>query len=763
MKRPWRIGIVLVLWCGVAHAADAPLGVMPFWTTSEQNIYSTGMIWRDCNRDGVTDVFFSNGNDIVQAANNIYLFGQGPLPLSASWYSTNIEYSGHCAVGDIDDNGYPDLVVANYIGQGFGDPNRSDLYYNYNGLPNTYPDWQTPEEIFSFSCALGDMDNDGDLDIAFATGEAYYQDFQQSLIYRNDDGAFAQTPAWTSAEAGAAYDVVWGDVDNDGDLDLAFTYANTSTAVYYNDNGVIETTPSWRAAVAESGNTLLFGDVNGDGWLDLVVAYNNQLSGQGRFRVYFNDGTGVLNTSHGWQSLNGGSGSAIALYDYDHDGDDDLAAGRWFHRLWVYENLGSTFTEAPVWSNGIDIVAEELAWVDIDAQGVLPLVDTFLVDGAGTLFYTARHPLYEIDSVRVDGALLDYPDYCYDLVSGWLSLANAPMTEAVCYYRYSFMNDLAVSNWDTVNMVYANTNPPFVNVSADNSFGPVPLAVQFHDQSVGAYAWLWDFGDGTTSQDQNPAHIYEEPGYFDVEVSVTTPDRTFHRVVVGMVSAYADTLALDSALLVDWQARIDVHLHNHLPVSQITIPFSWAGTFDLRYDSISVAGLRTENCTADLLSKSTSLREATARLNAGAGTFLEPGDGAVLSIYFTDLGGAVSGSSPIRLVSTALYDPELISYAGAYAPVTRDGLVYFECCFGRVGDVNGLDGDEPTIGDISTLIAAKFVLGRCTGIIQCLEEGDVNQSGGPEPECHDITIGDISTLIDYLFITGSSLGLPDCL
>jgi hypothetical protein len=86
------------------------------------------------------------------------------------------------------------------------------------------------------------------------------------------------------------------------------------------------------------------------------------------------------------------------------------------------------------------------------------------------------------------------------------------------------------------------------------------------------------------------------------------------------------------------------------------------------------------------------------------------------------------------------------------------------CCEGRVGDANGLGGDEPTIGDVSVLIDAKFITSECDGIIICAAEGDLNQSGGIEPECDDITIGDISVLIDYLFINGpSDVTLPDCL
>jgi uncharacterized protein (TIGR02145 family) len=86
-----------------------------------------------------------------------------------------------------------------------------------------------------------------------------------------------------------------------------------------------------------------------------------------------------------------------------------------------------------------------------------------------------------------------------------------------------------------------------------------------------------------------------------------------------------------------------------------------------------------------------------------------------------------------------------------------------DCCTGRVGDANGSDDDEPTIGDVSVLIDAKFITGSCDGVLSCLTEADVNQSGGADPTCDDITIGDISILIDYLFISGSSIGLTECL
>jgi len=82
------------------------------------------------------------------------------------------------------------------------------------------------------------------------------------------------------------------------------------------------------------------------------------------------------------------------------------------------------------------------------------------------------------------------------------------------------------------------------------------------------------------------------------------------------------------------------------------------------------------------------------------------------------------------------------------------------CCAGIVGNINGLGGDIPTLGDISALIDYKFIT---LTPIPCLAEADINQSGGANPGPEDITIGDIAILIDYLFITGPTLGLPNCL
>ena len=76
------------------------------------------------------------------------------------------------------------------------------------------------------------------------------------------------------------------------------------------------------------------------------------------------------------------------------------------------------------------------------------------------------------------------------------------------------------------------------------------------------------------------------------------------------------------------------------------------------------------------------------------------------------------------------------------------------CCTGKVGNVNGIGDDEPTIGDVSLLIDFLFISGAPPA---CIAEADVNQSGGSTPLRKDITIGDIAMLIDHLFISGAPL------
>jgi PKD repeat protein len=66
---------------------------------------------------------------------------------------------------------------------------------------------------------------------------------------------------------------------------------------------------------------------------------------------------------------------------------------------------------------------------------------------------------------------------------------------------------------------------PVAEFAANTTSGIAPLAVGFTDQSTGSpVTWHWTFGDGATSDEQNPEHTYTDTGSYTVSLEVTNPD-----------------------------------------------------------------------------------------------------------------------------------------------------------------------------------------------------------------------------------------------
>ena len=68
---------------------------------------------------------------------------------------------------------------------------------------------------------------------------------------------------------------------------------------------------------------------------------------------------------------------------------------------------------------------------------------------------------------------------------------------------------------------------PVAKFAATPTSGAVPLTVRFTDTSTGSpIAWMWNFGDGATSTDQNPSHMYRTAGKYTVKLLVTNSHGT---------------------------------------------------------------------------------------------------------------------------------------------------------------------------------------------------------------------------------------------
>ena len=65
---------------------------------------------------------------------------------------------------------------------------------------------------------------------------------------------------------------------------------------------------------------------------------------------------------------------------------------------------------------------------------------------------------------------------------------------------------------------------PIANFIADNTSGVAPLTANFSDTSTGDITdWLWNFGDGETSIEENPVHTYDNTGTYTVSLTVSSP------------------------------------------------------------------------------------------------------------------------------------------------------------------------------------------------------------------------------------------------
>ena len=73
------------------------------------------------------------------------------------------------------------------------------------------------------------------------------------------------------------------------------------------------------------------------------------------------------------------------------------------------------------------------------------------------------------------------------------------------------------------------TPPLLAEFSASSRTGTLPRSVRFRDRSSGSIvSWSWNFGDGTTSTQQSPTHIYEQPGNYTVSLTVTDVNNSSH-------------------------------------------------------------------------------------------------------------------------------------------------------------------------------------------------------------------------------------------
>jgi PKD repeat protein len=112
-------------------------------------------------------------------------------------------------------------------------------------------------------------------------------------------------------------------------------------------------------------------------------------------------------------------------------------------------------------------------------------------------------------------------DYIWDFGDGSFSFDISPthtyMTEGTYEIILTAINNFGTNTTQPVIIVIGN---PAANFAANITNGKQPLKINFINLSQNGITYLWDFGDGYTSNDSNPVHIYHVVGLYTVSLSV---------------------------------------------------------------------------------------------------------------------------------------------------------------------------------------------------------------------------------------------------
>ncbi len=291
--------------------------------------------------------------------------------------------------------------------------------------------------IMTGGAAAGDYDNDGWVDIFVTRLDA------PDILYRNKgDGTFENMSTVAGFTANLQTNgPAWGDIDNDGDLDLYVTAGgDTRFYMYVNDGSGHFTEQAVQrgvdvGGVSRYGQSVTFGDYDGDGYLDIHTNDWGNETSVSTSRLLHN--LGAANPGH-FEDVTAAAGLDVyrpsqfvptgtdnkayrfssTFTDLDRDGRPDLAIAGDFKTSQLFWNNGDgTFTDGTV-AAGVGTGQDAMGMTigDYDGDGLLDMFESNLVNVPGETLDHSGNRLYRNNG---DRTFTDQTDAAGVRDSGW--------------------------------------------------------------------------------------------------------------------------------------------------------------------------------------------------------------------------------------------------------------------------------------------------------------------------------------------------------
>lgn len=233
----------------------------------------------DFDQDGDLDMVMAAGEPIDGVA--LFVNDSGTPARQVSQKLGHEEYSESAIFADYDGDGDLDITAAYRGGKIVLFENSSG---EFDGGTTIFEDLESP---WTQRLYWRDLDGDGAVELFCAKGP-WGGELGTSVQLVLQEGSATAEVRWQSSPDTAFHAFEFADVDGDGDLDvIASDYAHGgSVALYLNSGEGLASEPDWSVKTSGPAHEAVFGDIDQDGDLDLAVGcrdqahiFENQLAG----------------------------------------------------------------------------------------------------------------------------------------------------------------------------------------------------------------------------------------------------------------------------------------------------------------------------------------------------------------------------------------------------------------------------------------------------------------------------------------------------